>query len=168
MAEKTHDLYNQYTHDLFNIDQGGKTIAEYIWIDGSGITLRSKARTLDHKVNKLEDLPEWNYDGSSTYQAVTEQSEVILKPVAFYKDPFRRGDNVLVMCETFNWKDNTCTELVPANTNFRHFAQKVWNHPEVAKEETWYGIEQEYTLCSKSTKFTRQPLGWPSNGYPGA
>jgi len=68
----SHTLYNQYTSDLFSIDQNGKVIAEYIWIDGSGITLRSKARTLDGKVNSLADVPEWNYDGSSTYQAVTD------------------------------------------------------------------------------------------------
>ena len=122
MVSTTHDLYNQYTKDLFSIDQSGKIIAEYIWIDGSGITLRSKARTLDTPIKSLADIPEWNYDGSSTYQAVTDQSEVILKPVAFYRDPFRRGDNILVMCEAWNWKDNTCQELIPANTNFRHFS----------------------------------------------
>jgi glutamine synthetase len=59
-------LYNQY-NILHNIDQQGKVVAEYVWIDGSGITLRSKCRTLSHKVNSLADLPEWNYDGSSTY-----------------------------------------------------------------------------------------------------
>ena len=143
-------------------------IAEYIWIDGSGITLRSKCRTLTSKVTSVDQLPEWNYDGSSTYQATTEQSEVILKPVAFYPDPFRKGDNVLVMCETFNWKDKTCQELVPCNTNFRHFAKKIWDQPAVQKEKTWYGVEQEYTLLHTSTKFTKQPLGWPNNGYPGA
>ena len=72
MISDNHDLYNQYTPELFNLEQFGKVIAEYIWIDGSGITLRSKARTLDKKVNTLADLPEWNYDGSSTYQAVTD------------------------------------------------------------------------------------------------
>jgi glutamine synthetase len=67
MISDAHDLYNQYTHELFNLEQHGKVIAEYIWIDGSGITLRSKARTLDKKVTSLADIPEWNYDGSSTY-----------------------------------------------------------------------------------------------------
>lgn len=115
-------LYNQYNDKLWDIDQQGKIIAEYIWIDGSGMNTRSKARTLPKKVNSLADIPEWNYDGSSTYQAVTDQSEVILKPVAYFPDPFRRGDNILVMCEAFNWKDKDCKELIPSNTNFRHFA----------------------------------------------
>jgi glutamine synthetase len=48
-------------------DQNGKFIAEYVWIDGSGLTLRSKAKTLTKKVTSIADLPDWNYDGSSTY-----------------------------------------------------------------------------------------------------
>jgi len=52
------------------------------------------------------------------------------------------------MCETWNWKNNRCEELVPANTNFRHYANKIWDNSEVKKEEVWYGIEQEYTLLT--------------------
>jgi glutamine synthetase len=160
--------YSKYNDSLFDLPQHGKIIAEYVWIDGSGINLRSKARTLDKKVERIEDVPEWNYDGSSTYQAVTDQSEIILRPVAVFRDPFRRGDNIIVMCETFRWEDNTCKKLIPANTNFRTFATQVWNDPAVSAEKPWYGIEQEYTILSQSTKFTKQPLGWPNNGYPGA
>ena len=160
-------LKNQYCDKVWDLDQSGCTIAEYIWIDGSGVTVRSKAKTIVGKVTKVEDCPEWNYDGSSTYQATTEQSEVILKPVALYRDPFRRGDNVLVFCETFNWKNKECKELVPSNTNFRHFATKIWDHPAVAAEKTWYGIEQEYTLLESANKFNIACLGWPKDGYPG-
>jgi glutamine synthetase len=91
---------------LRTIDQKGKIIATYIWIDGS-LTLRSKNRTLDKKVTKVEDLPEWNFDGSSCYQATTENSEIIMKPVAFYPDPFLGGDNILVLTESFTWVDST-------------------------------------------------------------
>ena len=140
-------MYDQYkTKDL--TEQRGKIIAEYVWIDGSGITIRSKARTLNKKVEKLEDIPEWNYDGSSCYQAVTDNSEIILKPAAYFPDPFRRGDNILVMCESWAWEDKTFKKLVPANTNFRHFAKQIFD--KCADEEPWYGIEQEYTLLHQS------------------
>jgi glutamine synthetase len=165
MADHNLQLSNQY-NVLHGIDQSGKVVAEYVWIDGSGITLRSKCKTLDKKVNSLEDLPEWNYDGSSTYQATTENSEVILKPVAYFRDPFRQGDNVIVLAEGYVWADGKFDKLIPNNTNFRHFAKQIWDA--VEHEETWYGIEQEYTLLSTLTKFTTQPLGWPNNGYPGA
>ena len=57
----------KFYKNLANLDQSGSIIAEYVWIDGSGITLRSKAKTITHKVNSIDDIPEWNYDGSSTY-----------------------------------------------------------------------------------------------------
>ena len=44
-------------------------------------------------------MPIWNFDGSSTGQAPGNDSEVLLKPVQIYKDPFRRGENILVLCE---------------------------------------------------------------------
>ncbi|KAL3574954.1 hypothetical protein D5086_023055 [Populus alba] len=67
--------------DLINLnlsDTTEKIIAEYIWIGGSGMDLRSKARTLNGVVSDPHKLPKWNYDGSSTGQAPGEDSEVIL------------------------------------------------------------------------------------------
>ena len=101
-----------------NLSQKGSIIAEYVWIDGSQ-QMRAKCRTLKNKVSKVEDLPEWNFDGSSCYMATTENSEIILKPCAMYPDPFRGGDNILVLCETFSWEDTTYQKLVPGNSNFR-------------------------------------------------
>jgi len=59
--------------------------------------------------------------------ATTENSEIILKPVAYYPDPFLGGDNILVMCETYTWEDTTYKKLVPANTNFRAFAKEIFD-----------------------------------------
>ncbi|KAJ6808879.1 glutamine synthetase, chloroplastic [Iris pallida] len=71
-----------------------KIIAEYIWIGGTGIDVRSKSRTISKPVEHPSELPKWNYDGSSTGQAPGEDSEVILYPQAIFKDPFRGGNNI--------------------------------------------------------------------------
>ena len=166
-------LYNQYR--MIDGSEIEEVMAEYVWIDGRG-DLRAKCRTLtgldpDQEI-KLSDLPEWNYDGSSCYQATTENSEVIMKPVAMYKDPFRgptknpKHHHLLVLCDTYRWEDSTCQKLTPSNTNFRVHAEKIFEAAEA--EEPWFGIEQEYTMIGTSTKFTTWPLGWPNNGYPGA
>lgn len=80
-------------------------LAEYVWVDAVGNT-RSKTRTLPaSKAEKVENLPKWNFDGSSTDQAPGDDSEVILRPCRIFKDPFRpRSDgihNILVMCDTY-------------------------------------------------------------------
>lgn len=153
--------YKYYTNNKFK--QNGKVIAEYIWIDGTGINMRSKSRTLTKPVTDVSSIPSWNFDGSSTQQATTEDSEVILKPVAYYPDPLRGGDNILVLCSTYRFADKEQKEIRPANTNFRHFAEKIL---ELAKdEEPWFGLEQEYTLFDEHNSFTRRPLGWPKNGF---
>eukprot|EP00878_Enallax_costatus_P001582 GHUV01001733.1.p1 GENE.GHUV01001733.1~~GHUV01001733.1.p1 ORF type:complete len:381 (+),score=83.58 GHUV01001733.1:143-1285(+) len=146
-------------------DQSGKIIAEYVWIGGTGADLRSKSRTLTKVPEKPEDLPDWNYDGSSTGQAPGTDSEVLLIPRAIFRDPFRGGDNILVMCDTYEPPrvnpDGTVGAPKPIPTNTRASCAAVM---EKAKdEEPWFGIEQEYTILNPLTKW---PLGWPDNGYP--
>jgi len=135
------------------LDQGTNVQAEYVWVDGDG-GLRAKSRTIAHKVTELAQLPNWDFDGSSTNQAPGHDSDVSLCPVAIYKDPFRGGDNILVLATTYN-SDGT-----PNRTNYRHHALKSM---ELAKDaECWFGLEQEYTLFDSDDK----PYGWPKGGFP--
>ncbi|CAM9826425.1 unnamed protein product, partial [Choristocarpus tenellus] len=149
-------LSDEVLATFMNLDQRGKIVAEYIWIGGSGQDIRCKARTLNKKPESLADLPDWNFDGSSTGQAPGEDSEVILKPQSIYADPFRGGDNILVMCDCYK-PDGT-----PIDNNTRWAcAEKM---EKVKDTVPWFGIEQEYTLFEADGT---TPFGWPKNGYPG-
>lgn len=140
-----------------SLEQGGLVQAEYIWIDGSCENLRSKTRTLPGVVTAVSDLPEWNFDGSSTRQAPGHDSEVIMRPAAIFADPFRGGENILVLCDCYDPAGN------PIPSNRRAPSLAVFERPEVKAEQPWYGLEQEYTLFNSDN---RTVLGWPTHGYP--
>lgn len=134
------------------------TLAEYIWLDGAVPTrhLRSKARVVNVGSNpSIEDFPEWSFDGSSTNQASGDDSDCILKPVAFFSDPIRGEGNFLVMTEVLN-PDGTAHE-----SNSRAQLRAVLDAG-AAEQDPWAGFEQEYTMFKG-----RQPLGWPEQGFPG-
>jgi len=126
-------------------------LCEYVWIDADG-GYRSKTKVIHGKSSvTLEDLPNWNYDGSSTGQAPGADSEVIIKPQAIFHDPFRGAPHVLVLTDTYKPAD-----MSPLPTNSRAPAVEIFaNSPEL---EPWFGIEQEYTLFKDGA-----PLGWPTS-----
>jgi len=127
----------------------------YVWVDGSGENLRAKTKTVNFTPKTPSELPIWNFDGSSTGQAEGSNSDVYLYPVALYQDPFRLGDNKLVLCETYKHNRK------PAETNHRHTCKEVMD--QAAAEHPWFGMEQEYTLLDTD----QHPFGWPKNGFPG-
>ena len=51
----------------------------------------------------MTDIPEWNFDGSSTYQAEGSNSDMFLIPVAMFRDPFTLESNKLVLCEVLKY-----------------------------------------------------------------
>lgn len=81
--------------------------------------LRSKTRTVFSYPSIPDELPIWNFDGSSTGQSVGHDSDIYIKPVAIYRDPMVPGENCLVMCETQD-KDGK-----PHPTNHRSSCAKV-------------------------------------------
>jgi len=122
---------------------------EYIWLDGyePAPNLRSKTKIVDFDTEPtLEQLPLWNFDGSSTRQAAGSSSDCFLRPVALFPDPARNRGH-LVMCEV----------LLPDGTP----------HPSNTRAATaddpdaWFGFEQEYFLYKDGS-----PLGFPKEGFP--
>lgn len=133
-------------------------MAEYIWLDGTVPVrmMRSKARVVEisGKTAKLQDFPEWSFDGSSTCQAEGGDSDCILKAVNFVKDPIRGEGNYIVIAEVFN-PDGT-----PHESNSRAQLRAVLDAG-ASDQNPWIGFEQEYTLFRENI-----PLGWPSHGFP--
>jgi len=132
-----------------------KTMAEYLWIDGTAPTqkLRSKTKILDRPIQHLGEFPEWGFDGSSTMQATGDKSDCLLKPVSYMRDPIRGDHHSIVMCEVMK-ADGA---VHPSNT--RAYLREVAEM--YANQEAWFGIEQEYTFFDGA-----KPLGWPDHGFP--
>ncbi|KAI9797569.1 MAG: glutamate--ammonia ligase [Candelina submexicana] len=136
------------------LDQKGAVLAEYIWIDGSN-GVRTKTKTLKKVPKSVDELSEWNFDGSSTGQAPGDNSDVYIRPVAMYPDPFRGGENILVLTETWD------PDGSPNKFNYRHDAARQMEAN--ASHHVWFGLEQEYTLLDEYD----WPYGWPKGGFPG-
>lgn len=127
--------------------------AEYLWIDGTEPTAEIRSKT---KILADGDTPGiWGYDGSSTNQAPGDKSDIVLKPVFQCPDPIRGGDDILVMCETFDVHDN------PIPTNTRAKARAAFD--KYGDQEPWFGLEQEYTMLDANTGW---PAGFPAGGFP--
>ncbi|KAL8174825.1 UNVERIFIED_CONTAM: hypothetical protein K2H54_054333 [Gekko kuhli] len=147
---------NKVVRDQYmKLPQGDKVLVTYVWIDGSGEGVRCKTRTLNQEPKCIEDVPEWNFDGSSTGQAEGSNSDMFLIPVRMFRDPFCLDPNKLVLCEVLKYNRKH------AETNLRNTCKKVMDL--VEDSHPWFGMEQEYTLLG----INGHPYGWPENGFPG-
>ncbi len=135
-----------------------KTYLEYIWIDGTEPTrkLRAKTKVIGGSIRHI-DIPVWGFDGSSTNQADGSDSDCVLVPAHYVKDPFRvcsdDEEAWLVLCEV------ETPDGKPHETNTRRAltdSMITYN-----RTDCWVGFEQEYTLFKDG-----RPLGWPEGGYP--
>jgi glutamine synthetase len=110
---------------------------EYVWLDGykPEPNLRSKVKIVEYESVKNAFLdgqfPMWNFDGSSTNQAVTGNSDRLLKPVRHYVSEIL--STVYVLCEVLN-PDGT-----PHESNKRSQIGEGF-------EDLWFGFEQEYFI----------------------
>ena len=139
---------------------------EYIWLDGHGTkNIRTKTKYMPLRLGNAENpmsqeqiflqIPEWAFDGSSTKQADTENSDCVLKPVRLLANPLSQDQNFvsyIVMCEVYN-SDGT-----PHETNSRYklrefvdnFSPQDWS-----KIGLVVAVEQEYLIMDPRTN-------WPS------
>ena len=110
-------------------------IVEYVWADAANM-LRSKVKLFyEMRLKTISDFPIWNFDGSSTGQSEGKFSDVFLKPVRMYNDPFRKNDHLLLMCECYD--DAECKLPNFGNRRFElaNLCEKY------QKSEPWAGIE---------------------------
>ena len=84
------------------------------------------------------------------WQAPGDDSEIFLKPAFMCKDPMRKGDNILVLCEML------LPDMTPIKESTRTMAKAIFD--QALDEDPWYGIEQEYTLFKDG-----RPMGWPAS-----
>jgi len=126
---------------------------DYLWVDGFDTpTIRSKTKV--SQLSSLEDggaelqIEPWNFDGSSTGQAQTEDSERILAPARLYRITDTR---YVLLCEVRN-PDGT-----PHESNYRAPLRDFLE--ENPNKDMWVGFEQEYFLTSHDRN-----MFWPQTG----
>lgn len=158
-------LYGKYWKTKFK--QSDWVIAEYVWIHNDGHTLRSKSRTIKCKISSLKDIPRWSFIEKPSDELedvkAAQITEHFLVPVAYFLDPFRLNNNILVLCSVYDCSNNLF-DSEPSVGNFRIIWEKAMR--KVVKQKPWFGFEQEYYVWTKSSVGTLTPLGWPSGGYP--
>lgn len=161
-------------------------LVEYLWLDAKK-NLRTKIKNekklkiedfitkdIDIKQLNIEKLVKWNYDGSSTGQVPTTNSEVILLPVNYIIHPFIK-ECILCLCESLmynNEKDHYEAALGNSRSLVRLEILKRWNIKRLNEKEinilhaslddnfdvyeSWYGLEQEYFLFKKNKEIKNE------------
>ena len=138
---------------------------EYIWLDGNS-TKKIRSKTHFHVFDKtnisskeefLSAIPESSFDGSSTGQAETEESDLILQPVNFIPNTTERArtPSFIVLCEVLD------SDGVPHPSNTREKLRKALD--DNYSEGILFGMEQEYVIMDSETK---KPVGWKEEPEP--
>lgn len=128
--------------------ESNKVLAYYIWLDGKA-NIRMKMRVQEDNIFK-----NWNADGSSTFQAGLDCSEILLKPVKNVKinPKYFNNSNIydinheiyIVLCEVYD-KDKKVHK-----SNSRYKAKKIFD--KYKDQEIMFGLEQEYYIVNSITK----------------
>ena len=131
---------------------------DYIWVDGLEAPLiRSKTKIVNPIVGTDGEfeisVPEWNFDGSSTSQATTTDSERVIQPQRVYK---LSDKHYIALCEVCLPDKNR----TPHSSNHRAVLRKRLSDGASSKK-LWLGFEQEFfvTIDGKNVL-------WPKEGLP--
>ena len=144
-----------------------KYLAEYIWQDSSN-NLRSKSKTIDFYINKMDNImekvldlsiyDEWEcYNYTETTKIENNNQEiVILKPCAVFPDPFRKEPNVLLLCSTYNYDDN------PLKNNYRDWSKTILK--QIHHLQPLFILEQQFLIMENCpccpNKISNKPYGF--------
>ncbi|MEW5317379.1 MAG: hypothetical protein WDW38_008679 [Sanguina aurantia] len=126
-------------------------LAEYLWLSGNGTQLRSQTRIVTPSMGYVEgQLPAEAFPMT----VVQDGMQVFLKPRRVFKDPFRGGEHVLVMCDTFQVQGSDMVGLgsgtpVPASlvataSNHRVHCAAMMEAAEA--EQPVFSVEQQYEV----------------------
>ncbi|KFM59085.1 Glutamine synthetase, partial [Stegodyphus mimosarum] len=141
-------------HSYMQLPQpADKVQCMYVWIDGSLRNVRAKSITFPTVTKNLTELPLMEFCGSATGLDVGDIADFYAKPIKFYSDPFRGGNNKLVFCETYS-RDKLPTF---ANNRYRLLAAEQNVHSHFSQ----YGFQQSFTLLRKDGK----PLSYMNSAY---
>jgi glutamine synthetase len=134
---------------------------EYIWLDGNA-NIRSKVKYQRMNVSSIQNniigmIPPTYFDGSSTNQSVTDNSDCMLKPVRAIPSPFDAPSSsgkpisYIVLSEVYD------SEGQPHESNTRHTLMSTSTNEENKDDGMIVGFEQEYVIYDADMK---HPLGW--------
>lgn len=133
--------------DLHEFD-GFATVVDYIFVDHTRLDVKMKTNVLNNKVTSIADLP---YAHASLCGLIVETepplnmlSELVLRPVRLYNDPFRGHPHKIALCDVM--KDLS----TPADINTRH--KLVACEKVIASFDPLIGFEQEYVISGEYRK----------------
>ncbi|PNH06848.1 Glutamine synthetase cytosolic isozyme [Tetrabaena socialis] len=179
LSSDCHDGSNHSASDVYMLpaylrapEVTAQVMAEYIWLMGGAGQLRSKTKVLESKPSSPEEVPVMVVASDSS-ESSEPSYELFLKPRKIFRDPFRGGDHILVLCDTFCSAlaaqvasepssavagPGATAVLQPAESNSRVACENV--QKVVAHEEPVFAAEQEYAVVHPAYP-TRVPLGPP-------
>ena len=131
-------------------------IAEYVWLDGENLRSKIKIFKCNYFVS-IHDFPDWNFDGSSTGQSNTTDSDLFLKPVYYCINPLFESSTqnkyYIVLCQVMNSDGSAhTTNNYDKLYQFMKNNKNIDNINNIDNEifDSWFGIEQEYIILDKN------------------